>query len=684
MISLKSKTDSENLNGSKLVLLEGSSLGSRRHHHSGSGSGSADISSIKPVSAIHNPAVFDGLGDRRHHHGGYIAPDTRNINPVIDPHPIRNNTPVFSGLGSRRHHYAKNIPSVEVKPLPGYDDGDGTRNSKIFETIFDTAGNPIPVVDIKVQKKIEKTLLGNQWSGVFPSILSNDPERRKRFLKMIANAGGAAMPVRYTGGVTPHSNNPVKPLRGAGMFGKIPVEKIKSVYKNAGLLGESEAEEMSGVELLGMANVIRVAMESPNPDSDLYLLGELERMVSDLHGDIYGSEDLLGADIMPELRQSLSELYVNEAGFLRGSEMNNMDDNELLGFFKAIGKFFKGVGKGIGKVAKGVWKGVKGAGKFIGKVGKSVVKGVGNVAKGIGKVAKNVGTGLWKGIKGAGKFVGNVVKTIGKGALDVGKFALKNAGGLLKAGLSFIPGGGIAAGLLDMVLPDKSGEQQQEYVEPPPQEQYAPPVYTPQVSNDQGMYQQQYVDPTQYVDPSMYQQQQYVDPSMYEQQYVDPNQLTYEGVSPEQVITDPTQYEMVSPEYDQQLTNEYYDVANDPNQEEMTQGEATELLGNFIQDVGKFLKKGVKKVSEFAINNPELLPISQRDMLFIGNKFQQGAQFKSQKNAVNQNAGMFADLQSKQLDSENKIGSTSSSMLSTYALPIGVALVALMLIMRSK
>lgn len=709
MVSLTKSNNNSNrgamLSGSKLVLLEGS-LGYDRHHVRSVAPSVVPRGNIIPAGGVRivnsNNQTFSGsLGYDRHH--------VRSVNDPapggggggsIDPAPggvriVSNQNQTFSGLGSRRHFrkfaFDPNA-SINAMPRGGIDlalpgssinpAGDGSfkspDNFKTFETIFDNDGKPISIIDPKVQRKIEKTLLGNQWSGVFPTVLLGNEMIRKSFFKMIANNGGAMMPKRYTGGVMPRyagqggkPKHGVIPGYGSNGYDKVPVEWMKKVYKDTGLLGGDEADRMDGVELLGFANVIRVAVESPNPDSDLYLLGELERMVADLHGDIYGNEDLLGSDVMPELRKAISSVYVDQAGFLRGDEFEKMDDIMLGSIFSSIGKFFKGVGRGIKKIGGGIWKGVKGVGKFVGRVGKGFIKGVGNVAKGIGKVAGKVGTGLWKGIKGAGRFVGNVVKTIGKGALAAGKFALKNAGGLLKAGLSFIPGGGIAAGLLDLVLPDSSNNQEQEQQQSQEQ-QYAPQYNAPTMSNETGMYppQQQYIDPTQYVDPSMYQQQ--VDPSMYQ-------------VAPEQVFTDPTQYQYVTPEQDQQLSDEYYEVANDPNQEEMTQGEAVELLGNFIQDVGKFLKKGVKKVGDFALNNPELLPISQRDMLFIGNKFQQGAQFKSQKNAVNSQSGLFADWQSKQLDNENNFGTGLQNIMSTYGVWIALGGAALLaILMMSK
>ena len=206
------------------------------------------------------------------------------------------------------------------------------------------------------------------------------------------------------------------------------------------LLGGDDFDALENEELLGFTKAVT--------NEGVYILPYI------IDGDkIQTVEDI--REYKHFLRGLFGEDYT---GMLSGESFDSMNDEELLGFFK--------------KLWKGIKKGVSGVGKFVGKVGKGIGKGVGKLAKGVGKV-----------VKGAGKVIGNVAKGVWKGAGKVIDFVGKNAGGLLKAGLNFLPGGSMIAALIDQVTSSNQNESA-----PPSESQqvdYSQPVeeyYNPELS----------------------------------------------------------------------------------------------------------------------------------------------------------------------------------------------------------
>jgi hypothetical protein len=557
-----------NLGGSRLVLLEGTELGSRRHHHS-----------TQPISQETAP------------------PGSRGGSGVYNP------PQNLSGRSNRRRYYK---------------------------------------YDYDIARHADAELQGMKWANILPRRLAIDTELRKKFFKKIYNN---KIPFAARRNLVPQVSTPMLPITTqvpVTVTNPVTVEPdltAKEIYTLNGLLGTDEAAQMDAYELLGFSKTMTIAAISPNPEADFELLGEIYAKVEQLHGDMFGSEELLGAAAIRDIRPALSKVYVTETGMLSGDEFNAMTDEELLGFFKKIGKFLKGVGKGIGKVAGGIWKGVKGAGKFIGKQ-------VGNVVKGAGTLAKNVGTGLWKGVKGAGKFIGKVVKGAGKVIGDVGKFALKNAGGLLKAGLSFLPGGGIAAGVIDLLTP--SGERE----EAPQVQEQQPGGFTPQVSTP--------------MTPQL------------------PIMTQMPILPPEQVLSEPEEYVYAEPADLQQYEQEYLEAINDPEQQEMTDGEVEELFGNFLKDVGKFGKKIFKQAKDFVVRNPEIVIRDPKLAMELSNKLRQSAILNIQKDIYDKNLPYLTDAQLKMFEAEENIKQAGEGGFATYGIWIAIAAVAIVFLMSSN
>lgn len=241
---------------------------------------------------------------------------------------------------------------------------------------------------------------------------------------------------------------------------------------------------------------------------------------------------------------------------------------------------------------------------------------------------------IGKAVKGIGKGIGAVGKTIGKGIGAVGKFAVKNLPGIVSTAAGFIPGGGIISAGIDTVSNLVSSgntpkqQQQQQYMQEEvytPQELYYPP--------QQNNYNDYYTQPP----PQNY----------YNDYYSQPPQQNY---------------------YNDYYSQPYYP----PQQNYYDRYQSGMLRGNIFDDIFK----GIKKAGEWIIN-----PVNQRKISVLSSG---AANLQTQGKYYIDNAGDIARWQQASEEAKFNVSQGSEDILKTWALPIGIGLIGILLLTSSR
>lgn len=345
------------------------------------------------------------------------------------------------------------------------------------------------------------------------------------------------------------------------------------------------------------------------------------------------------------VREYLKGILIDNE-LLGETEVQNMNDAELLGFFKKLWK-------GIKKVGTGIWKGVKSAGKWIGKT-------AGKVGKGIWNVAKKVGTGLYDATKWVGKNLWEGVKKLGSGVLAIGKFVYKNAIPILKAGLSLIPGGGVIAGMLDMLDAVSQPQEDQQ-----PQEEMQQPEQMPQE-------QQAYVPQEQYEIP----QEEYTPQEQYAQYEEIPQQQNYELPQEPYSQTEesnPTIYVDESGNYFDEAGNQIFVDENG----EMYYAEETMSGENIFKKIGNILNtKIIKPVTKFVNDPVKVQSALNRAKVLNEARISTDAKLSQQD--------LIAQMERDAIYEQAKINATGKGFMESYGMWVVVGAAALMLIIANN